>query len=444
MNRKSIFPALSAFVLGISLPVHAQNATGAREPLNFSQLSMQSVAPARLQLKNLNTGWQRMTVQSGENDPYAALYGGMRGAMFQDVLEQAGVGVYFTRGQSVSLGGETFLVAYRIDNNMSAQDVQNLFRGVGGHGNDGPAPGPRKFSPDTTLLLSLLNLRTIGSLENVRPFDAKREIMGPADVIEASNENLQSLGGLLVKIQNPQYGGQALPLRSSAALRQTFNSYFHPRPALFVHPRTGEAYRTNAAAAKLPGRLTANAARVVAIYEARPGTDGKFGTVFLDGHFERVPQSRWSAVRAVTPQRPSVLEMRRLSDTNLRQLRFQLVRYARQRGGLLPRMQDISVVRREFANYLGFGDAQTFINPATGQNYRPNSLLSGKNLRLIANMPRLVAFYETTLASDGKRSAIFLDGHIERIPVSKWNSVRLVAVQMKPSAGKSKPARRSA
>lgn len=410
----------------------AQNTPAA--PLDFSQLARPNLAPARLQLKNLDKGWRRMTVDGGD-DSLSSIYGGFRGTLFQDALTDAGIGVYFTKGQSVVLGSETFLVAYRAETKMTAQDLQDMFQSLNGHGDDGPMQGPRKFPADTTLLLSLLNLRTVGSLKDVRPFYAAREIMGPSDVIEASDRNLGRLGRFLTQIsERNRYGLQRLPLRDAATLRQTFNRYFHPRQGIFVHPQTGEAYRTNAALATAPMRLIANSSRVVAIYEARPGTDGKYGTVFLDGHTERVPVAKWAAVRAVLPQKPGPQEIQRLSDANLRQLRSALLRYTRQRGGTLPPMQNASALRRALTRSIGGYNATYYAHPTTAQAYRPNSLLSGKNLRQIGNQTRLVALYEATPGGDGKRSAIFLDGHIERIAASDWKRASTVEVSLKAAA----------
>ena len=416
-------------------PLLAQNALGNGTPLGFSQLSTAKIAPARLQLKNLNAGWQRMTVESDENDPLAAIYGGFRGPAFADALTEAGIGVYFTRGQTATLGSETFLVAYRVETNMTAQDIQNLFRNIGGHGNNAGAMAPRKFPPDTTLLLSLLNLRTIGSLKDVRPFNAKSEIMGPSDVIELSNENLQELGRLLTQLsQTNRYGQQTPPLRDPATLRRTLDRYFHPRLTIFVHPQTKEPYRTNALLARDSVRLASNRSRLVAIYEAKPGTDGKYGTVFLDGHVERIPASRWKAVRSVVPQKPVDSEIRRLSNVNLKQLHSQLVRFARSNGGRLPSMRDAGTTRREFNRRLGNYNAAYFNHPITREAYRPNAELSGKTLKQIANPSRVVAFYEPTPASNNTRGAVFLDGRIERIPTANWSrarAVRAVVVRFK-------------
>jgi hypothetical protein len=58
---------------------------------------------------------------------------------------------YYTKGQSLSIGSETYVVAYSL---LTVVDT---------------------IAPDTPLSLSLLNLRTIGSLSNIRTFDIAKE-----------------------------------------------------------------------------------------------------------------------------------------------------------------------------------------------------------------------------------------------------------------------------
>lgn len=58
---------------------------------------------------------------------------------------------YYTKGQSLSIGSETYIVAYSL---LGVIDT---------------------ITPDTSLSLSLLNLKTIGSLSNIRTFDVAKE-----------------------------------------------------------------------------------------------------------------------------------------------------------------------------------------------------------------------------------------------------------------------------
>ena len=91
----------------------------------FQELTSGKISPPTIQLKDLNKEWRRIVVneqQDRTNDPYG--YGGMRNPMYQEVLTDMGVGVYYTKSQTVTLGGETYLIAYRIQNNLTRQDLQ--------------------------------------------------------------------------------------------------------------------------------------------------------------------------------------------------------------------------------------------------------------------------------------------------------------------------------
>ena len=58
---------------------------------------------------------------------------------------------YYTKGQSIAIGSDNFLVAYNLSNLTD------------------------KISADTSLNLSLLNLKNIGTFSNIRNFDLAKE-----------------------------------------------------------------------------------------------------------------------------------------------------------------------------------------------------------------------------------------------------------------------------
>lgn len=205
--------------------VEAQEPASSAVPqrsVQLDQLMSRSDLPASLRLKSLDKSWRRVTVDASEEGGGAFMYG-MRGPAFRDILSDLGVGVYYTKWQSIALGGETYLVAYRMDSNVSQQEMQDAFRQMygGGHG-EAPAPqGPRRFPPDTQLRLSLLNLRTSGSMVDIRAFDAAREIMRPRDVIEASDENLRRIGAFLPRLAQMENNGmRGLPMQNVTAARR--------------------------------------------------------------------------------------------------------------------------------------------------------------------------------------------------------------------------------
>jgi hypothetical protein len=100
--------------------------------------------PTTVRLRDLNSSWRAM----GTNGPLEL------GNLQMIVNSSAGgsfAATYYTKGQTVTIGSETYIVAY------------SLFTLVD------------KVTPDLPLSLSLLNVKTVGSLSNIRPFDTFKE-----------------------------------------------------------------------------------------------------------------------------------------------------------------------------------------------------------------------------------------------------------------------------
>ncbi|MBM3459667.1 MAG: hypothetical protein FJX77_14185, partial [Armatimonadetes bacterium] len=78
--------------------------------------------------------------------------------------------VYYTRGDTVRLGTESFLVAYRLEKKAAPTlPIPGLGGGAGG-GDAG------KITEDSEITLSFLNLRSVNALTGIRSFDLKREV----------------------------------------------------------------------------------------------------------------------------------------------------------------------------------------------------------------------------------------------------------------------------
>jgi hypothetical protein len=102
--------------------------------------------PLTLKLKNLNNEWRGFSM-SGQYEM------GEWMQTFSSMFGNSASNTYYTKGQTVNIGNETYMVAYRIESRSD------------------------KLTPETTLSLSLLNLRTIGSLNNIRLFNVEQEIV---------------------------------------------------------------------------------------------------------------------------------------------------------------------------------------------------------------------------------------------------------------------------
>ncbi len=127
----------------------------AAEPSLANVLSGNSV-PTSIKLKDLTPEWRAMSTN-----------GQFEFGNFQAFINVFGGGVlatnYYTKGQTVSIGSETYIVAYSL---LSLVE---------------------KVSPEMPLNLSLLNLKTIGSMSNIRAF----ETIAETKVLEGQLSSLQ-------------------------------------------------------------------------------------------------------------------------------------------------------------------------------------------------------------------------------------------------------------
>ncbi|HEX8236980.1 MAG TPA: BON domain-containing protein [Abditibacteriaceae bacterium] len=297
-TTKSLIAAAAATVLSIAaLPAQAQEgyatdadaatatrpASAARQPANFTEMLSGKNLPLRLRMADLTSAYRRMVV-SGASDA-----GGAFAAL---IAMQTGMetNVYYTKGQTVSLGGETYLVAYRPQVQVDPNAAHH----------HGPRPvEPRKLPPNMPLALSLLNLRTSGSLNDVRPFDAKEDMQTPQEGAAASVRQLQTLGqGVISYVRNrgggrfPQIGATITP-----AVQRTFYPYVHDSRK-WNNPANEELYRPNTALSGKRLSRIANARFVPMFYEGTPANDGTRAVLFVDGHVERLSPERFARVRS--------------------------------------------------------------------------------------------------------------------------------------------------
>ena len=123
---------------------------------NLANILGGNSVPMSIKLKDLTPEWRAMSTN-----------GQFEIGNFQAFINVFGGGVlatnYYTKGQTVSIGSETYIVAYSL-----------LFLA-------------EKVSPEMQLNLSLLNLKTIGSMSNIRAFETVSE----TKVLEGQLASLQ-------------------------------------------------------------------------------------------------------------------------------------------------------------------------------------------------------------------------------------------------------------
>lgn len=287
---------MRSLILFCALIIMAVTARAQPTPASasFKDFINGKAAPLTLKLKDMNDDWRRVSVSGSQFDMgnylqmFSALYGG--GGSGND---------YFTMGDTIIIGGETYAIAYRLKTKpfniaMMAQVATN-------------PPKPEKLTEDTILTLSLLNLRTTGSFSDIRPFDLKM-LIAESDAGEnkvdgivstaqdnarnvSSLSNLRQLGtGMLMYTQD--YDEVLPPMKNLDTVKKVIMPYIK-NEQIFINPITKEPYGVNSILSMHKLAHLKRQDEMVVFYETTSAPDGTRGVAFLDGHALRVQEADW-------------------------------------------------------------------------------------------------------------------------------------------------------
>jgi prepilin-type processing-associated H-X9-DG protein len=263
-------------VAGIVSVARAENA-------DLQDLLSGKRVPLALKLKDLDSTWRRVRVTTGSEVGPLAIYAQLLGG---------GAGAYYTKGEIVLLAGNAYIIAYQPPS--KSMDTTEFFRG-------GTPPEPEPLTTETTLALALIQLRTAGSLTDIRPFDLDQEIAEQAGVRKAlegargkavnqnSLNNLKQIG-LVLAMYADDHKGKLPDLSDPQSMKKALTKYISDEK-IFVYPKTGEPYLPNSSLSGQEWQGT-NIDNVV-VYEAKPADNGTRAVLFCDGHCERVTEARW-------------------------------------------------------------------------------------------------------------------------------------------------------
>jgi hypothetical protein len=161
---------------------------------SLSSLLSGSPVPLSLQLKDLNDGWRRITLNGNgtvSGNISVNVSGNTSGSTSQNNLAGAlgSSRSYVTKGETVSANGRVYLVAYHLPS--MGLDLGKLLQAMLSK----TAPSGTALTPESVIPLSLLDLGTIGSLEDVRRFNAQAEMAESETALRALTELLKAQGG---------------------------------------------------------------------------------------------------------------------------------------------------------------------------------------------------------------------------------------------------------
>jgi hypothetical protein len=190
MTLGAIEPAVWAAIPSAQPLVSVTPQLLAAEP-NFASIFSGNNIPTSIKLKDLTPEWRAMSTNGQvEIGNFQALVGLFGGGSFANN--------YYTKGQTITIGSETYIVAYSL---LSLAE---------------------KISPELSLNLSLLSLKTIGSMSNIRAFETVAE----TKVLEGQLASLQ----IANVFGGSKPGAEEKPAETPAAEPEVKPAEVQPRP----------------------------------------------------------------------------------------------------------------------------------------------------------------------------------------------------------------------
>lgn len=189
MSRQNAWlPGVLLLAGALAVPAAAQGQRSVEPADLFSGKGPAST----LALKSLDQNWRRVTINGPaelKGGGVGQLAGGFLGAMFGGGAPAGPTSAppTYTQGATATFGGETFLVVYRP--NLKSLDFMALMQA----GPAGKLPAPERLTPDTPLTLTLVNVRSITSMGDFRPFNLQQELDESAKAADEEKRLIQQL-----------------------------------------------------------------------------------------------------------------------------------------------------------------------------------------------------------------------------------------------------------
>ena len=263
----------------------------------------------------------------------------------------------FTRGETIAVGNQTFLVVYRAPNERKrpnlAMNPPLAYDDQAFNSTDVPSipntgdfftttDGYGRLLSDDVLRLMLINTAILSAMGDIRAFDTRVDIIDNSALSQtqqaqarAQIANQQSVSNLkqiaLGLIQYTQdYDEKYPPMRSAQSMAQikadsqypynstglaTVQGVLYPyikQTEVFVHPTTREIYRPNLNLSGRPLAALEVPSQVVAFYEASPAADGTRAVAYADGHVKRELETDWARIRALSDRFAPPLDFKKV------------------------------------------------------------------------------------------------------------------------------------
>jgi prepilin-type processing-associated H-X9-DG protein len=298
--RKRVIAWFCLIVLMTGVPVLAQGGSSDASSMstgNIGSILAGGVAPQTLQLKDLDNSWQafRLSGNASEGNSLLDVYLLYAG-------QSPSQNTFYTQGKTVTISDQTFLVAYHIQ--QAPLDLRALMR-------SNSPPTPKPITADTTLSLCLINIRSIGVMNDIQQFDLNNVVSSDkaaksalnADIQQQNDEaqteqtisNLKQLA-LAMLMYSQDHNEKFPPMKTSASVKKALMRYAKAE-TIFVDQRDGQAFLPNP---RISGKSLADIdapASTVAFYDPVPDSLGKIYIAFADGHVKGVTSEEWEKIK---------------------------------------------------------------------------------------------------------------------------------------------------
>jgi hypothetical protein len=295
-----------ALALAASVSTYAQKSYAG----DFQGLISGEQAPLHRQLKDLDSSWRQVAISGQyEMGDLMKSWTGLFGAAGYN-------NIYYTQGQTVRVNDETYVVAYRLPSSGKPIDFKSLVENtMGSFGitdcSVNVSTSTPKITPETNISLSLLNIKTIGSLNDVRPFNLKEDLAAlekieqeskaaceQAKLSSANSGDESHLKSLSVALQSyaDNHDGKLPNMKDSDGVKVALKDFVTDE-SIFFNPETLEPYLPNPSLSGKKLSDLANGDGVVAFYEANPAADGTVGVIMVDGYYQRMALEEWQKVK---------------------------------------------------------------------------------------------------------------------------------------------------
>jgi hypothetical protein len=223
--------------------------------------------PLTIKLKDMNSTW----VQFSANEKSA---------------DKTLTGAYYTKGETVVMGEDTYLVAYN---------------------------SKEKVTDKTTLSLSLVNINNMGCFGEICPVAVKTQsepvkmkVAGSVSAWSnikpaAGNDSISNLRDLTVSLLTyAARNDNTLPMLDNPALVKQALSPFVINKMSFLDPVTKKPYRTNTLLSEHKIAHIKFPMYMVVFFEEKPDASGMRAVALLDGDIRRVTESEWVGLKRLS------------------------------------------------------------------------------------------------------------------------------------------------